>query len=185
MTPELLAAGLFVFGGFLYYTVDAVVVLYLVKSESGTNSDRKAKIVMLSLVGRANNIILIHDNGGADEGSIYQDQEVVDAVVARLEAVRGLHVKCLFNEDNDTLFRRRLSDHHRVTIRITFRSTVIHFKIIDGGIYGYISRHERGEFHRPYRSFDFSGVPSWYLDFSSKRERAFGRYIRSMEEAFA
>ena len=184
MAPELVVAGILVVGGLLYYTVDAIVVLYLVESESGMNSDAKAKTVMLSLVRRANNIILIHDNGDDDDGSIYQDEEVVDAFMARLEEVPILQVKCLFNENNDTLFRRRLGAHSRVTIRITLRHTVIHFKIIDGGIYGYISRHEKGETHRPYQSFDFSRVP-WILGASAKRERAFGRHMRAMEEALA
>ena len=187
MSQEIMIAGLFgvvIVFGFAYYTANAVAILYLAHSESGVNSDHKAKSVFLALINLAEHKISIHDDGDAVQGSIYEDQDVVDAVLTRLDEHPDLRVECLFNMDSDTLFRRLLAGHDQVNVRFTDHRSIIHFKIIDNGVAGYVSRHEKGESHRPYKLHNFSRIP-WYLGASSKREMAFGQHLRMMEDAFA
>lgn len=126
--------------------------------------------------------LIIHDDGDDSVGSIYNSDRVVEALRARLKQTVGFRVRVLFN------FRQELEVNKLATefpgrVEIRYRNGEraegdIHYKIVDGGKAGYLSRHSVGDEKREYEFFNCS------LSRKRVRERIFGDYCQRFEQEF-
>ena len=146
--------------------------------EVGTNDSTIATETFIKLVNSADRSLLICDDGNRMEGSIYENESVVEAVQKRLRDNAALCVYCMFSSDDDTLFRRVFRGNDRVKVKVVKPRRQIHFKIVDGGRYGYVSAHSQGSDERNYRRYNCSRTSQRF------RERVFGHHIRSMSNVF-
>ena len=106
------------------------------------NSDEKALAWFLLLLRQASTEVVMFDDGDTSPGSLYQRQEVIDAIRGALDRHPNLKIRCLLtHRRHETSFEQTFDDHPRVSIgkRSGPRSSV-HYKMFDGKI-GYISRH--------------------------------------------
>ena len=112
--------------------------------EQDGNDDEEAARRFKDLIGEAKENIIIHDDGDSTPSTLYNNQDVVDAVRERLEA--GVIIQCLFNKREDIAMVRLCKDFpDRLTVRY-MRSAPncrrdIHFKIVDNGTKGILSKH--------------------------------------------
>ena len=167
--------------GWCWYGVVSVQAAMMTFAEEGVNDEDVAKSVFLRLLNEAREEMVIYDDGNAAPNSIYEDIEVVQTLRDRLDDVQELQITCLFNFQGDTLFRREFEGHRRVKISQSLDRHDLHFKIIDGGRMGYVSRHQLGVEHRPYKSWDLREVPDRFGVGRKQRELVFGRYYRELE----
>ena len=126
------------------------------------NSDKTAERNFLALLQEATESMVVYDDGNEMEGSIYQNQQVVDAVREKLSKNPGFRLSCYFNFDHAMLFTKELAQHPRVRIVTGHGDRPdddVHYKIIDGGLKAHISRHEVASQERRYRTIDCTRVP--------------------------
>ena len=159
--------------------------MMLVTIASGTNDLERARQTFLDLAQEANQEIVIYDDGNNMTESFYDDenfvQEVETILAGKEEAVT---VRCLFNTQDQTAFWRL---YHLPKVDIRFRpeprpKSDVHFKIVDGGILAYLSRHDLGDSRRKFRLIDCRPVPR-YARRSVKQEMV-GEYLDRFEQAF-
>ena len=133
---------------FGWMILDAHRVAAIVATETTENSDEKAKSAFLDLLRAAKKEMIVYDDGDANPGSIYEDENIVKAVKQKIKDNPKFHMDCVFNKDEETLFRRRLADVSGVQIRKRETNPKrIHYKIIDGRT-AYVSVHEEGSAER-------------------------------------
>lgn len=159
-----------------YYIYSTWDLLFL-KLEVGTNSDSFASDVFISLVNDARHEMVVRDDGNRMPGSVYEDEDVIDAVHKKLESSLDFRMRCLFSCEDETAFTRAFKSEGRVFIRVVQPRHDIHFKIIDGGRQGYISTHAQGRSCRSYRLYR-----GWLR--KRTRQEVFGRHIADIERAF-
>lgn len=146
----------------------AVTILYRglaflrVSTEVAWNSDETAASNFLALLQVATESMVVYDDGNKMEGSIYQNQGVIDAVRKKLSENPGFRLSCYFNFDDNMPFTEALKEHPHVRI-VTGHgdrpSDDVHYKIIDRGLKAHVSRHELASQERRYRVIDCTGVP--------------------------
>lgn len=131
------------------------VELLKVKTTEGVNDHEKARTAFRDLLAEADSDMILYDDGNSMEGSIYEDQAVVDAIRRKLDENPRFTMECMFSSPDETLFRKELGNEPRVTItrRKGGRSSV-HYKIIDGGRKAHVSRHALGEKRRRFKIVD-------------------------------
>ena len=150
--------------------VAAIVILYRgwaflrVITTMDRNSDKAAVENFLALLDDAKESMVVYDDGNKMEGSIYQDDRVIDAVRRKLTENSTFRLSCYFNVNDDMPFTKALEGHERVRIatgtgREDRPADDIHYKIIDGGVKAHISRHAFASKERRYRVIDCSKVP--------------------------
>lgn len=157
---------------FAYYTRE----LSGLRFEVGHNSDTIASEVFLRLLKDARKEMLVCDDGNKMDSSIYEDDDVIAAVREKLAANEQFRMRCLFSDDEDTKFRRAFQDEHRVEIKTGVQRRPVHYKIIDGGRSGYLSRHKHGETQRAFKLYE--GARGWV------QEMALKRYIADIDQEF-
>lgn len=148
--------------------------------------DASASANFAAMLSEAQDSMIVYDDGDNTETSPYNDPQVVSAVQEKLRANPDFELQCLFNADDDLLFRRDLAGKPRVTIR-TRSSGVpaheIHYKIVDGGAKAYLSRHRSDPNERKFQIVDCTDVSLRH------RERVanivLGRYKDHFGRAFA
>ncbi len=150
--------------------------LSTLKLEVGTNDNRLATGMFLALLNDAECEMLVCDDGDQMEESIYENSDVIQAVRVKLEANPRFKMRCMFYSDDETKFRTAFRDQDRVDIKVVKCRRDIHFKIIDDGRKGYVSKHPRGESERAYRSY--AGGPQ------AIRELALRRHITDINGIF-
>ena len=167
--------------GFCYYEIKTWPLLKLT-IKSGRNSNRRAREMFIELLNQAQEEMLLYDDGS--KGGMYDDEDVVAAVGRRLAENPGFRMLCLFTYKEQTAFRTAFGNHDRVKIRERAERSEIHYRIIDRGRQGYLSRHKLGAGEeRPFRFYDCSKA--------SPREqealiaRTLGRYVTETRQAFA
>lgn len=151
----------------------------LLSIEDGRNDDTLVSNVLLGLVNEAERSIVICDDGDQPPGvsSVYDDQDVVDAIARRLDEKPELKIRCFFSSDDQTAFVSEFEGcHDRVTINRIARQDV-HFKIIDGGRKAYVSAHRRGAQERNFRLYDCTWVAPW------ARKVLLGHHVKAAEAA--
>ena len=153
--------------GAILCLVVAVMVLYRawaflqVSTEDGWNSDETAVAQFLALLQDAKESMVVYDDGNEMEGSIYQDERVIDAVRKKSSENPEFRLSCYFNFDAAMPFTKALEGQHGVRI-VTGRGDRPdddHYKIIDGGLKAHISRHKVASRERRYRVIDCTRVP--------------------------
>ena len=163
--------------------------LSLVKAYSGENTNEQAATDFLDLIEKAQQSIEIFDDGNRMDDSIYEKEPIVNAVVEKLHRVADFHVICYFNEGRDLLFTRRLEGLDRVTIHADVNpggdrpTDQVHYKIVDGGRFAYLSRHGHAEVERTFKRLDCSKLKG--KDLTIMAEELFGEYRQGVREAHA
>lgn len=154
-----------------------VILIYLAKLywreshvmnvRSGTivvSDDQVAVKKFLELLDEARESMIIYDHGDTRAGSIYSDQEVTEAVWRKLFSNPGFSIRCLFDFDEPGLPFRRALEHR--SSRVQIRAPVpqrdklaYHYKIIDNGSKGYLSRNRAGQTAKRIRVVDCTEIP--------------------------
>ena len=162
----------------LYYVRRTWGLLRL-RLDVGVNDSSFAADIFIELLRDARDSMLICDDGNKMEGSLYNAEDVIDAVEEQLRANRNLRLQCLFNYGDETLFTKKFEKHPRVKMKRGIQPRRdIHFKIIDRGRRGYVSAHPLGSTARRYRLYDCSHAPD------NIREAALGRHVQDMQRMF-
>lgn len=148
--------------------IAAIVILYRglaflrVSTEMDWNSDKTAVENFLGLLQDAKESMIVHDDGNKMEGSIYQDDQVIEAVRLKLSENPEFRLSCYFNFDDAMPFTKAFEEHPRVRIatgRGDRSDGAVHYKIIDGGLKAHVSRHKIASKERRYRVIDCTRVP--------------------------
>ena len=122
------------------------------------NSDDQAVTNSVILTKEAKREIEIFDDGDNFEGSAYNDDRLIDAVLSKLREYQDFKVRVFFNiGDPELKFIQKLRGCPQVEIYVREddkRPDDRHYRIIDGGIKGNISKHPFGDGRRVYQNFD-------------------------------
>ena len=133
---------------FGWMILDAHRAAAIEATETMANSDQRAKSVFLDLLQTAKREMIVYDDGDANPESLYQDKNIVEAVKKKIEDNPKFRMKCVFNKDDTTSFRKELGNTPEVQILNRRENPQrIHYKIIDGRT-AYISVHEEGSRER-------------------------------------
>lgn len=165
--------------------------MYLNRVDTGhidLNDSSCTKKTFIELLREADRSMIVYDDGDKVDDSIYDDRRVVDSMKKKLQDDPNFLIRCVFNfNEPNLLFRREAQSlGSRVQIRIRNPSDpaiLIHYKMIDGGLKAYLSRHNSGETQRRYRIVNCGTVPKKHQKYVS--EVILGRFRRHFEEAFA
>lgn len=119
------------------------------KLEHGENTDEQAAEMFIALIRNARKSIVIHDDGDDSTKSLYNNDEVIDAIAQQIGKYPNLQVKCWFNDHENIKFRSlaegALSDNFKIWYSNGERpNNDIHYKIIDGGRLVHLSRSTHG-----------------------------------------
>lgn len=124
--------------------------------ESDMNTDEQATKMFINLINQTRRKIDIHDDGNDFEGSVYNNQEVMNVLRERISK-DNIKVRCLFNDSDQHLKLLELaqSPDSRNCVRIWYLNDVsrdrdIHYKIVDGGWLVHLSSHAHGASARKY-----------------------------------
>lgn len=128
------------------------------------NNDTLAATSFVELIGRASRRMIVHDDGDAMENSIYNTQEVLDKVEARLQE-GGFQIIFLFNssECGELRLCQQLGANPSVTILQApprDRDLDVHYRILDDAEVVHLSRHRPGSERRNTKCLNLAGVPA-------------------------
>ena len=158
---------------------------YVHSTSPAVNDDASAVTSFLGMLNEAEESLIIYDDGDDSDGSLYKDRRVIEAVQHKLGDNPAFEVRCLFNCDDNLLFRRELEGKRQVHVRIRSNGPSddgIHYKIIDGGAKAYLSRHALGAKQRRYTIIDCTRVPPRHRGHVA--DSLLGMYKEDFEHAF-
>ena len=138
---------------------------YVQSTSPAINDDASAARSFLSMLNEAQESLIIYDDGDDSDGSLYNDRRVIEAVQEKLNGNPLFEVRCLFNCNDDLLFRRELEWERQVDVRIrsnSEREDGIRYKIIDGGPKAFVSRHVLSSKEGSYKIVECTRVPPRY-----------------------
>ena len=150
------------------------------------NDDDSVVSNFIELLDEAHTSMILHDDGNNMDGSVYNDRRVIDAVRGKLRVNPDFKLQCLFNCNEDVRFRKEFANEPQVEIRtrtVTGSVGGVHYKIIDGGVKAYLSRHERGSRDRIYKIVDCTNVSKRHR--SRIAEIVLGKYTADFASAFS
>ena len=142
-----------------------------------TNDNAEAMVRFVETLEYANSELLIHDDGDKVEGSVYDDDSVIQAVRDRLAECPNLRIRCLLNFKEDVKVAKLSEEfNERFQVRYLHQRPVgdIHFKIADHGKWAYLSTHRQGALERD----------GEVCDGRSASERVRQYYVGDLLEAF-
>ena len=126
----------------------------------GENNDATVDELFERLLRDVEKDLIIHDDGDDVPESMCNDGDIVNAIGNSLEANENLQVRMYFNKRNELKVNAlAVSFPKRVQIRYNLGDRPfedIHYKIIDGGRQGHLSRHALGSGVRRFEFFDCS-----------------------------
>lgn len=153
-----------------------------VRVEGGGNDDEAAAQMFIRILRMAKGTLVIHDDGDRGSRSIYEDDNVVQAVRRQLETHPKLQIRCLFNDKADLKLVREIEaaypDPGRFAVYYLNSPRPVgdvHYKIADGGVIGHLSSHEHGQPERNFKLLDCSAAKP------RTRKRAFGKYLEQFD----
>ncbi len=160
--------------------------LRAVESYTNSNSDEDAVSMFINLIRLARDQIEVFDDGNKMEGSIYETQEVVNALARKLKENKQFKARFFFNADDELLLRRELEDHERVEIYAGAGAgrpdDETHYKIIDDGLIAHLSNHVYGAGERTFEVLDCRNVLPEMLDKVANWK--FGKLRDGVQERF-
>ena len=154
--------------GVILCLVVAVRIIYRgwaflqVSTTSDWNSDHTAVEHFVALLNEAEKNMVVYDDGNKMEGSIYESQEIVEAVRQKLSENPHFRLSCYFNFGDSTLFTEAFAGSPGVQIEVGQGDRPdddVHYKIIDGGLKAHLSRHKLSSKKRRCKVIDCSNVP--------------------------
>jgi hypothetical protein len=166
-------------------TFIGVQILKATIQEPSTNNDDLAVGSFTDLLEKARSDMMVYDDGNEMEGSVYMQQEVIDAVKKKLRDAPNFIIRCYFNcDEKDTLFRQAFDSEKRVEIRTGTgtRPDDTHYKIIDDGRLAYLSQHGHGDSERKFQVVDCTGVNPLVLKIVT--DSLLGEYKKDIEKKF-
>lgn len=111
------------------------------------NDDEQAVKRFLNVLRCAEHELLVHDDGDKAPGSLYDDEDTVQAVRERLRMCPNLKIRCLLNF-NEGVRMAALSGEYQSRFQMRYLhqrpANDVHFKIADGGKMAYLSTHAKG-----------------------------------------
>ncbi len=158
------------------------------------NNPNVAQSEFIRLLDKAAKEMIIYDDGDLVADSIYDSEEVVQAVHDKLGDHPDFVIRCLFNWDTRQLRFCEEFGSKNPQVQIRTRSgpegpysgpvpRLPHFKIIDGGSCAYLSWHDPGSESRFYQTIDFSGVSRIGRD--RVVGKIVGKYIDRFDRTFS
>ena len=155
-----------------------------VNVQGGRNDDTAAATTFTDILRRAQETLIIHDDGDKAEGTVYDNTDVIDAVRRQLADNQALRIRCLFNDREDLDLVRQMRSEYPGRFDVRYRAGArppgdIHYKIADDGTIGHLSSHEHGQRERKFKLLDCSNAKE------RTRKRVFGKYIDQFENGFA
>ena len=158
---------------YLYWELDKraaniSALMQVKRTEDELNDDDSAVNNVLPLIEQAERLLEIYDDGDDFPESMYNNRDFVSSVEKRLAENEEFRVQCLFNEDEDLFFIRRLVSHSRVDVYVRVRGEEdeVHYKIMDGGVKAYVSVHDPDDKRqRTFKETDCSDVPKKKLHY--------------------
>ena len=124
---------------------------------------------------------LVHDDGDKTAGSLYDDEDTVEAVRKRLQTCPRLRIRCLLNFNTDVkLAALREEFDDRFQVRYLHQRPVddVHFKIADDGKMAYFSVHAKGAAERKGQVVEDLGAPEFV------RKRRLAGFIDDFNDGF-
>ena len=172
--------------GIILWTLHRAFQFRYVRSTSpAINDNASALRSLLGMLNEAQESLIIYDDGENSEGVLYNDTRVVEAVQGKLKDNPLCEVRCLFNCNDNLLFRKEFKGERHVDVRIRSNSVSedgIHYKIIDGGAKVYVSRHALGSKEGRYKIVDCTRFPPRYR--ADEADSLLGTYREDFECAF-
>ena len=154
--------------------------------DPSTNDDGLAVESFTDLLERARSNMTVYDDGNDMKGPIYMQQEVIDAVKEKLENNKRFSLRCYFNCNEPTLFRKEFDSYSKVDIKTRpsgdTRPDDTHYKIIDNGRMAYLSRHEHGSKKREFQVVDCTRVNRFALE--GVTDELLGEYKVDIKQKF-
>ena len=148
------------------------------------NSNAEVRQILLKLLADARSELVMYDDGDPNPESIYESEEFVSAVRAKLRDNPSFRVRCVLNyPSGQTRFEQEFrSDATRVVIaKRASEPSRIHYKIIDERK-AYVSSHHRGATARNRRMIDCSNaLPLWPLRKLGIRSVKLRQFFRDFE----
>ena len=146
------------------------------------NDNKSAIRHFLAVLSQAEHELLVHDDGDNTEGTLYDDDDTVQAVRDRLRTCPDLKIRCLLNFKDDVRMAG-LSEEYgpRFQVRYLHQRPAedVHFKIADGGKMAYLSTHEKGVTERQGQVVEDRGARAYV------RKRRLGGFIEAFNEGFS
>lgn len=166
-----------------YYTqkffLDALVIPSIKIEGVKGNDDEVAIQQSISLTEEAKEEIEIFDDGDFSESfkSLYDDERFIEAIKKKLEDP-NFEIRVFFNDgDNRLKFIQEFRSNSRVKMYKrkagTVRPPATHYRLIDGGVKGILSRHGQGDGDRRYREL----IVSPMSERSTRSARRAGRIV--------
>lgn len=158
---------------------------YVLSTSPAINDNASALRSLLGMLNEAQESLIICDDGENSGGSLDNDSRVIEAVQEKLKDNPLFEVRCLFNCNDELLFRKELKGERQVDVRIRSNSAPedgIHYKIIDGGTKAYVSRHALRSKKGRYKIVDCTRVPPRYR--ADMADSLLGMYKEDFEHAF-
>ena len=151
-----------------------------VRVRTGTNDADEAAQMFIRVLNAAKETLVVHDDGDKVDGTVYEDEAVIDAVRRRLAQHEALTIKCLFNDQADLALTRKMRTEFPGQFQVWYRNGPrpigdIHYKIADGGTVGHLSAHGHREPERNFKLLDCSGAKR------RTRKSVFGKYLNAFE----
>lgn len=160
---------------------------FCMASVKAVNNDQLATRNFLKMLSEAKKDISIFDHGNVMDGSIYQNERVIESVKEKLEDNPDFVIQCGFTsrENESNKFEKEFKDHPQVVIvtRDNPPEGLAHYKIIDGGKKAYLSRHTMGARNREVWFYDFSRVVERRGQ-EKVVEKFIGKYLRDINQTF-
>ena len=158
----------------------------------GVNSDDRVTKHMMRMVESAQNELIIYDDG--ERESIYGDSGVdfVQALMSKCKANNNFKARILLNcFDKELAMSEAVRELDLPNLEIRYRNgrrpNDSHFKIVDGGLLYYVSKHGQGEHERKFRFFASKNIffiPGYIKKFKKKFDLDF-KEAMSFDKAFS
>ncbi len=146
------------------------------------NDNKDAIRHFLAVLGQAEHELLVHDDGDDTEGTLYEDEDTVQAVRERLRTCPDLKIRCLLNFKTNVRMAG-LSEEYgsRFQVRYLHQRPAedIHFKIADGGKMAYLSIHAKGVTERQGQVIEDMGARAYV------RKHRLGGLIEDFNDGFS
>ena len=152
-------------------------------ARKGMNNDGTVDGLFERLLQAAQREFIIHDDGDATDGSVYNNDEVMAVLRDRMLKNKRLRTRIYFNfrkELKVNAVAREIGDRLEIRYNPGPRpERDVHYKIVDGGMQGHLSLHHPGSGERQFEFFDCSRASGW------TRRRLFGDHREKFERDFA
>lgn len=134
-----------------------------------------------TVLDQAEREFLVHDDGDKTDGSLYDDEDTVEAVRERLQTCPRLRIRCLLNFNADVkmaALREEFDDRFQVRYLHQRPADDVHFKIADDGKMAYFPVHAKGATERKGQVVEDLGAPEFV------RKRRLAGFIDDFNDGF-